>query len=132
MEGTTALVDDEKGKRVLRIVQANPQELFISTVRGSTEPVDGWYSTNYGKQTEATVLLYERKGARRTTPPSLPPASTPPSPPAPPPPATSRCTRCKPAPLATPGASGWTALARARRVSAWSAATPPVVNTPRA
>lgn len=62
LEGTAARVENEEGQRLLRIVQANPRGLSVSSVRGGKEPVDGWYSTHYGKQREATVLLYQREG----------------------------------------------------------------------
>jgi uncharacterized protein YneR len=61
-QGTSASITDETGKRVLRVVQALPEGLSVSTVRGATRPYDGWYSEDYEVRKPSTVLVYPREG----------------------------------------------------------------------
>ncbi|MCI0670309.1 MAG: hypothetical protein L0Y64_07600, partial [Myxococcaceae bacterium] len=55
-------VTDEAGRRVLQVVQALPEGLSASTVRGATSPFDGWYSEYYEVREASTVLFYPREG----------------------------------------------------------------------
>lgn len=64
MQGVSASVTDKTGKRVLQVVQALPEGLAVSTVRGATHPYDGWYSEDYEVRRESTVLVYPREGAQ--------------------------------------------------------------------
>ncbi|MGA9525937.1 MAG: alginate lyase family protein, partial [Myxococcaceae bacterium] len=61
IQGTSAFATEESGKRVLQIVQALPDKLSAATVRGATEPYDGWYSAQYEVRKESTALLYARE-----------------------------------------------------------------------
>ncbi|WNG57360.1 hypothetical protein F0U59_23265 [Archangium gephyra] len=63
-QGTSASVVDETGKRVLQVVQALPEGLSVSMVRGATGPFDGWYSEDYEVRKPSTVLVYSREGTQ--------------------------------------------------------------------
>ncbi len=62
MEGGKAFVVDGTGKRVLQIIQAPPEQAPVYTVRGATEPFDGWYSEAYEVRKDTSVLAYPREG----------------------------------------------------------------------
>jgi Heparinase II/III-like protein len=50
------------GRAQLTITQANPAGVTLQSLRGATDPQQGWYSSSYGSKVPSWALQYTREG----------------------------------------------------------------------
>jgi len=50
------------GKAVLTITQASPAGMTLQSLRGASDPLQGWYSSSYGSEVPSWALQYTRTG----------------------------------------------------------------------
>ncbi len=50
------------GKPVLTITQASPAGITLQSLRGASDPLQGWYSSSYGSEVPSWALQYTRTG----------------------------------------------------------------------
>jgi hypothetical protein len=54
------------GKPVLSITQASPAGMTLQSLRGASDPLQGWYSSSYGSEVPSWALQYTRTGTSAT------------------------------------------------------------------
>jgi hypothetical protein len=54
------------GHATLAITQANPTGMTLQSLRGASDPLQGWYSSSYGSEQPSWALEYTRVGADAT------------------------------------------------------------------
>lgn len=59
---STVTVDDQSGKRLLAIDQANPDPLTLRSTSGARTPMQGWISSAYGRKSPNATLEYAATG----------------------------------------------------------------------
>jgi len=64
IQGLDAHVTDTPGAPVLRIHQAEPEGLSVTSANGMTDAMQGWSSSLYNQKEPAHVIEYTRRGTR--------------------------------------------------------------------
>jgi hypothetical protein len=54
------------GQAVLTITQASPAGMTLQSLRGASDPLQGWYSSSYGSEVPSWALQYTRTGTSAT------------------------------------------------------------------
>ena len=72
----TGIVLGTARRAQLYLIPANPLEVRVSQLTGSTDPIQGWYSEEFGEKAPVTTVIFERTTAPHETPQPAAPKTT--------------------------------------------------------